>query len=64
MELTRRKFGKILAASAVAVLSGVWKVAGRMVPASFIRAVKAKSFPGRIRALDEAEVKGTAKWGG
>ena len=64
MELTRRKFGKILVASILAVLTGSWKLVGRMVPEGFTRAVKAKSFAGRIRALDAFEIKRPARWGG
>ncbi len=64
MELTRRRFGKMLMAVAVAIVTGAWKGGKRLVPVRLVEAVRAKTFPGRISPLNEAKVKKQAKWGG
>lgn len=64
MELTRRTFGKLLLGAAAAVLTGVWGVAQRLAPVRFVRAIKARQFPGRLRPFDEAAARRRGKWRG
>lgn len=64
MELTRRKFAKILIAGAAVVFTGVRAGAAGTTPARVIKAARARLFPGKVNALDEADVGKPAKWRG
>lgn len=64
MELTRRTFGKLLLGTLAAVLTGAGSVALRLTPARFVRAIKARQFPGWLRSFDEAAVRRRGKWCG
>jgi hypothetical protein len=55
MELTRRRFGKLLAAAVAAWFAGLARTA---------RAGYRRLFPGRVRALDHAEVRKPGRWAG
>ncbi len=64
MELTRRTFGKLIAAAGLATVSGAWRLTQRVLPRRVLRAVKAKMFPGRLRPLKAAEIKKPGRWRG
>ena len=62
MELTRRSFGKLLIASFVALATGRFNAIGSSRPARFIRAAIARTFPGKVRPIDDTEIRQHAKW--
>lgn len=64
MELTRRTFGKLLLGTLAAVLTGAGSVVQWLAPRRFLRAIKARQFPGRLRSFDEAAVRRRGKWRG
>ena len=66
MEITRRRFNIMILSVAALCVAGVRWFAGSMAdkPARFLKALKPSSFPGRLRPLDEAEVRTEGKWRG
>ena len=64
MAMTRRDFGKMLAAVTVALGAGLWPTIKKVVPVRFVRAVTTGRFPGRLRPLADADVKKPAPWSG
>ena len=64
MEMTRRRFGALLAASGIACAAGFRRVVSNVRDARFVRAVRACVFPGSVRPLDKTEVDKPSKWAG
>lgn len=64
MELTRRKFGMVLLGSALALLTGAWRTGATAVRAGWQAALRGVRFPGKLRPLDEKDVRSQAKWSG
>ena len=75
MEITRRQFSLMILSAAALCVAGVRWFAARPVPAvapeamagkpsRVLKALKPQSFPGRLRPLDEAEVRKKGKWSG
>ncbi|MEI6149437.1 MAG: hypothetical protein WCS01_10105 [bacterium] len=64
MEITRRRFNRLIVS--VAILSVAWgsRPAARKLPKRFRRATSAPEFPGRLRPLEDAEVRHQGKWKG
>ena len=62
MELTRRSFGRKTMAALVAVLCGAWHSFARAAPARWLRAVKHKTYPGKVRPLDHQSVRKPGGW--
>lgn len=63
MGIDRRRFLCLSLLAAGAMVSGVWRLAGRAPPA-FAVALRSGTFPGRLRPLNGAEVAKPAKWAG
>ena len=64
MEMTRRKFGRMIVSVAILFVAGGCRLAARAVPKRFLRAVEAREFPGRLRLLEAAEIRQQGKWSG
>ena len=64
MEITRRTFGKIMIGATVAALVGIWNAARECGPVRFVRAIRGRGFPGKLRPLDDATVRKQAEWRG
>jgi hypothetical protein len=62
MELTRRSFGKLLIASLVALATGMLNAAGSSRPARFIRAATTRAFPGKVKPVDDMEIRRHGWW--
>jgi len=63
MELTRRRFIATVAIVTSALLGGAWQAIGKVLPSRWL-AFRPKSFPGKIRPLDEQAVRTHARWRG
>lgn len=65
MALSRRTLLKgALLAVALFALRPIWRAVGRVFPARWVKAVKGKTYPGRVVRLDENKVQQTSKWSG
>jgi len=64
MEITRRRFSRMIVSVMVLVVAGARGIAARTVPKRFLRAAAAREFPGRLRPLEDAEVRQRGKWSG
>ena len=64
MELTRRQFGLWLLASGAAILTGARTLGEIAGNTRFVRAVKAKMFPGKVVPFDPEEAGKPGKWSG
>jgi hypothetical protein len=62
MEMTRRKFIEYMIKTAAAIAAGAWFVAEKVVPRRFIRAVRCRKYPGRLKQL--ADINNQSKWSG
>jgi hypothetical protein len=62
--MTRRQFIQIIASVGIVCAAGVrWLAAKTDVP-YFLGALKARTFPGRVRPLDDDEIRKEGKWQG
>ena len=61
MELNRREWLKTGAALLAALLGGGWTWL-RAAPARWVQAVRAGRYPGRIKPLDEHELRRPGRW--
>jgi len=61
MELTRRRFGAVIAASLAALATGAWRL-GSLAARACRTAACGAGFPGRLRRLDENEIRRPARW--
>ena len=64
MEITRRQFSLMILSAAALCAAGVRWFAARRAPSRVLKALKLQSFPGRLRPLDESEVRKEGKWKG
>ena len=64
MGVTRRSFCTTLVASIAAVPAGAWRVGSEAAHARWLAVLRRGGFPGRLRPMEESEVKSPAKWGG
>jgi hypothetical protein len=64
MEMTRRRFGALIAAAGLAGGAGFRRAAATMRDARFVRAVRARVFPGSLRPLDDTRMDKPSKWAG
>ncbi len=64
MEITRRHFNRLIVSAAILCVAGVRWVVAHAAPAHFLKALKPQAFPGRLRPLDDAEVRKEGKWKG
>jgi len=62
--MKRRTFSTLLLTAVAAAWSGAHYCAAQAVPRKVWRAVRMGRFPGRLRTLDERDVKRPAKWRG
>jgi hypothetical protein len=62
--MTRRQFNRLILSAVIAGATSVRGFAARLTPSRFLKALKPQSFPGRLRPLDEAEVRKEGKWAG
>jgi len=62
--MTRRRFIQRIAAAAILCVAGVRWVAAYMAPSRVLKALRPTAFPGRLRPLDDAEVRKEGKWKG
>jgi len=64
MEITRRQFNRLVVSAALLCAASVRWIAAYAKPARFLRALRPTTFPGRLRPLDDAEVRKEGKWSG
>ncbi len=64
MEITRRQFSVMILSIATLCAAGLQWFATRSAPSRFLKALRPKSFPGRLRPLDESEIGKEGKWSG
>ena len=65
MEVTRRKFSKILVAAVLILpFARMLKLFRWLSPARFVRALTHKRFPGRVYPLDYGKLMSQGKWSG
>lgn len=64
MEVTRRKFGMLIGAAVAGSLAGAAWLAERLHCRRVLRAIEARRFPGRVRALADQEVREPGRWVG
>ena len=64
MELTRRDFCTTLVTSVAALLTGAWRAGSEAARARWMAVLRRGGFPGRLRPMEEAEVRTPAKWHG
>ena len=65
MEVTRRKFSKILVAAALILpFARVLKLFKWLSPTRFVRAFTHKKFPGKVYPLDYGKLMSQGKWRG
>lgn len=64
MEVKRRQFCLMIVSAAALCAAGMRWVATRSTPLRVVKALKARSFPGRLRPLDEEEIRKEGKWSG
>lgn len=64
MEVTRRTFGMMLAASLAALLAGVWRAGSAAARARWMAVVRRGGFPGRLRPMDWKKAGRPARWRG
>ena len=62
MEITRRKFSGMLVAGVSAFLTAGWCAVKKTRPVRYIRALRIRTFPGRLRRLDEEEIGTESEW--
>jgi len=63
MELTRREMLAAAGAAVTALVIGGWKWL-RVAPARWVQAVRAGRYPGRVKPLDERELRQAGRWVG
>jgi len=64
MEITRRQFSLMILSASALCIAGVRWFAARPVPSRVLKALKPQSFPGRLRPLDEADMRKEGPWSG
>ena len=64
MEITRRQFNRLIVSAAILCVASVRWVAAHAAPARVLKALRPTAFPGRLRPLDDAEVRKEGKWSG
>ncbi len=62
LEMTRRKFIQELLKGAAAIFVGVCWIAKKASPRKFVRAIKLKRYPGRLKLL--RNIHKQSKWSG
>ncbi|OGV63384.1 MAG: hypothetical protein A3K19_30960 [Lentisphaerae bacterium RIFOXYB12_FULL_65_16] len=64
MALNRRQFLGLLLAGTAAVGCGAWRWVRRVVPTRVVTALPSRRYPGRVQALNQAEVGRPGRWAG
>lgn len=64
VEMTRRRFIQMIASIGILCAGGVRWLAAKTEITHFLRALKARTFPGRVRPLDDDEIRKEGKWQG
>jgi len=64
MEITRRKFNLLVASAAILYAAGTKWLSACPGPMRFMKVLNPKAFPGRLRPLNEAEIRKAGKWSG
>lgn len=64
MEMNRRRFCIMIASAAALCAAGARWFAAHSMPLRFVKALKPRSFPGRLRSFDEVDVRKECKWSG
>lgn len=75
MEITRRQFNRLIVAAAILCVAGARWCAAHAAPvvapgamagkrARVLKALRPTAFPGRLRPLDNTEVRKAGKWSG
>ena len=64
MELTRRTFGKLIAAAGVTGYGGIVHLARWAAPARVVRAACTRIFPGKVLALNSQKTGEPGRWSG
>ena len=60
--MTRREFLKKISGALLATAAGAGWLAKKVVPRKFVRAVRARIYPGSLRALEDIDT--ISKWSG
>ena len=64
MEITRRQFTRLIVSAAILCVASVRWAAAYAAPSRVLRALRPTAFPGRLRPIDDAEVREEGKWKG
>lgn len=64
MAMTRRQFGRLLGGAAGTIAAGAGGWLASLTPTRFVRALRGRCFPGRVRALDEERMRRPGRWSG
>jgi hypothetical protein len=62
MEVSRRRVLCLLSGLSAVVLTPVVPLLDRVLPRRYVEAIRMRTYPGRIRRLDEARVKTPGPW--
>ena len=64
MELERRRLFKLTLGLGVALATPLWWLTRKVLPARYVEAVRATTYPGPCKDLDEKQMKRPGRWGG
>ena len=64
MGIARRRFVGILVRIAAVVVVPASNLAGRVVPARYVEAIRSRFYPGPVKRLSLSDIRKPGRWGG